>query len=175
MNDAQMSSAALRQIVLPIVELTPESFAPFGQVIATSADGKIYDAEDAQLELGRGIPRFYIMSLKHRPLSFHSITRHLLVTQCLASVGGKPWLVAVAPPVDPDTVTAKPDPALIKAFRVPGDQGIKLHRSTWHAGPFFDAPELAFFNLELSDTNKVDHHSCRLDREFGLEFRFAGG
>lgn len=175
MNDAQMSSAAMREILLPVLELTPESFAPFGQLIAASRDGKVYDEEDAQLELGRGIPRFYIMTLKHRPLSFHSITRHLLVTQCLASVGGKPWLVAVAPPVDPDNVAAQPDPGQIKAFRVPGDKGIKLHRSTWHAGPFFDAPELAFFNLELSDTNKVDHHSCRLDHAFGVGFRFAEG
>jgi ureidoglycolate lyase len=175
MNDVQMSSATLRQIVLPVLELTPEAFAPFGQVIAASADGKLYDAEDAQLELGRGIPRFYIMSLKHRPLAFQSITRHLLVTQCLASVGGTPWLVAVAPPLDPDNEAGRPDPAKITAFRVPGAKGIKLHRSTWHAGPFFDTPQLDFFNLELSDTNKIDHHSCRLDREFGLEFRFAEG
>ena len=173
MNDAHSSAATLRQIILPVLELTPDAFAPFGQVIAASTDGKVYDDEDAQLDLARGTPRFYILSLKHRPLTFQVITRHLQVTQCLASVGGKPWLVAVAPPADPDTVAARPDPAKITAFRVPGTSGIKLHRSTWHAGPFFDTPQADFFNLELSDTNKIDHHSCRLDREFGLEFRFA--
>jgi len=159
-------------IDLPVHELTPAAFAPFGQVVAPSADGKNFDAEDAQLELSRGTPRFYIMSLDHRDLTFTVITRHLSVTQVLASVGGKPWLIAVAPPNDPDDKTKMPDPARIMAFRVPGTLAIKLHRSTWHAGPFFDGPTCDFFNLELSDTNVTDHFSCRLDQTYGMAFRF---
>jgi ureidoglycolate hydrolase len=95
------------------------------------------------------------------------------VTQVLASVGGKPWLIAVAPPQDPDDPAKMPDPAAIKAFRIPGTVAIKLHRSTWHAGPFFEDAQVDFFNLELSDTNQTDHFSCQLDRTYGLEFRFA--
>jgi hypothetical protein len=30
-----------------------------------------------------------------------------------------------------------------------------------------------FFNLELADTNEVDHHTVALDREFGVGFEFA--
>jgi len=163
----------LSVVALPVHPLEPAAFAPFGQIVAATFDGKPFDQEDAQLELGRGIPRFYIMSLSHRALSFRSITRHLAVTQLLAAVGGQPWLIAVAPPEHPDDPAGMPAPDAIKAFRVPGNVAIKLHRSTWHAGPFFEAPQVGFFNLELSDTNQTDHFSCPLDRTYGLEFRFA--
>jgi ureidoglycolate lyase len=96
------------------------------------------------------------------------------VTQCLASVGGKPWLLAVAPPNDPDNPKGEPDLDKIVGFRIPGDVGVKLHRSTWHAGPYFDGPRADFFNLELADTNKVDHFSVRLDRLHGVELGFSG-
>ncbi len=165
---------SVQEITLPVNALTPEAFAPFGQVIAPSLDGKPYGSDDAELDLGRGIPRFYILSLKPRPSAFSLITRHLAVTQCLASVGGRPWLIAVAPPEAPDDPSARPDPAAITAFLVPGTVGVKLHRSTWHAGPFFDGGGLDFFNLELADTNKVDHFSCRLDAVFGKSYRFEG-
>ena len=114
------------------------------------------------------------MRLHRRPPGFRHITRHLNVTQCLASVGGKDWLIAVAPPNDPDNPEAMPDPAAIRAFRVPGTAAIELHRSTWHAGPFFEDPTMDFFNLELADTNQVDHHNCQLDQRFGVVMRFAG-
>lgn len=73
----------------------------------------------------------------------------------------------------PDDPAGEPDPAAIKAFRVPGTAAIELHRSTWHAGPFFDDPTMDFFNLELADTNQVDHHNCMLDQRFGVVMRFA--
>ena len=61
----------------------------------------------------------------------------------------------------------------IKAFRIPGDVAIKLHRGSWHAGPFFEDDEINFFNLELADTNEVDHQTCYLDQEFGTVFEFV--
>lgn len=163
----------MKTIELMLQPLNSETFSPFGQVISTSADGKPFGADDAQLEF-HGTPRFYILALKHREPRFRHITRHLKVTQCLASVGAKPWFLAVAPPNDPDNADAMPDPASIAAFWVPGHVAVKLHRSSWHAGPFFSEPTLDFFNLELSDTNKTDHFSCQLDRQFGIEFAFGG-
>ena len=77
-----------------------------------------------------------------------------------------------APLYGPDDLAAMPDPAGIKAFRISGPVGIKLHRGTWHAGPFFTAPEMDFLNLELSDTNEADHVNCHLARDHGVSFRF---
>ncbi|MEL7086194.1 MAG: ureidoglycolate lyase [Cyanobacteria bacterium P01_A01_bin.3] len=151
---------------LPAIPITPENFAPFGQVITASEDGTSYSAEDAQLSLDRGIPRFYIMRLHHRGLSFTTITRHMQCTQCLGSLEGQPWMLGVAPP----SSGSQPDLNSIQAFRIPGNCFIKLNLGTWHAGPYFIAESVDFYNLELSDTNVVDHDTTDLKAAFGLEF-----
>ena len=166
-------TAAMPQIVvreIAVNGLTPESFAPFGQVIAPAGDGAPFGPADAQLDLRRGTPRFYIMRLPRRGLRFKQITRHRDVTQCLAAVGGKAWVIAVAPPGEVEDPRAQPALDDIKAFKVPGDVAIKLHRGSWHAGPLFEDDEISFFNLELADTNEVDHHTCHLDQQFGTVF-----
>jgi ureidoglycolate lyase len=173
MEAVKVAPRSLKVIDLPVNPLEASAFAPFGQIIGPSKDGRPFGPEDAQLELSRGIPRFYIMSLRQREYRFQHITRHLNVTQCLASVGGKPWLLAVAPPNDPDDIAKMPDPMQIRAFKVPGTVAVKLHRSTWHIGPFCLEPNVDFFNLELADTNQVDHTSCHLDRDYGMEFRLV--
>lgn len=170
--NAPDAAATARLIELPVEAITTGGFAPFGTLIDTAEDGKLFGPDEAQLVLDRGTPRFYIMNLSNRPMGFRHITRHLAVTQCLASVGGKPWVIAVAPPDSPDDPAGEPDVAAIRAFRVEGDQAIMLHRGTWHVGPFFAEPKLGFFNLELADTNQVDHHNCYLDRRFGVRFEF---
>ena len=174
MNDVLDGAAVgARVIDLPVQPITAAAFAPFGTLIEPCEDGKMFGPDEAQLVLDRGTPRFYIMRLYRRPPGFRQITRHLAVTQCLASVGGGSWIIAVAPPRDPDDAAAEPDPAAIRAFDVPGNVAISLHRSTWHAGPFFDAPNMDFYNLELADTNQVDHHNCLLDKRYGVVMRFA--
>lgn len=55
---AQMERRQEEKVVkLRAVEATPESFAPFGQVIGASPDGDEFGPHDAQLDLSRGIPR----------------------------------------------------------------------------------------------------------------------
>ena len=164
----------MRPVHLSVTPLSPTTFSAFGQVITTSTDGTPFGPSDAQLVLSNGTPRLYIMRLKSRGLAFDRITRHVRVTQCLAAIGGGEWLLAVAPPLAPDDRAAMPDPAAIRAFRISGPVGIKLHRGTWHAGPFFTAPEMDFLNLELADTNEADHVNCHLARDHGVSFRFEG-
>lgn len=44
--------------------------------------------------------------------------------------------------------------------RIPPGNFIKLHAGTWHAGPLFEGEDsMAFYNLELSDTNVTDHNT----------------
>src|SRR6267378_4279412 len=103
MNDA----GTLSRHMLDVRELTPEAFAPYGQVIAPLRTGgqgaeTRYDPEasasEAKLLLGNGEPRLWIMHLPHVGLGFSRIARHRRVTQCLGSLGGKEWLIGVAPP-----------------------------------------------------------------------------
>ncbi|MBD1925951.1 ureidoglycolate lyase [Trichocoleus sp. FACHB-90] len=146
------TSKTIQQLQAQLI--TPENFRPYGQVISASVDGKNYDTEDAQLNLQNGIPRFYIMRLHHKGRKFHTITRHTQCTQCLGSLEGKDWLIAVAPPNNDADKPALED---IAAFRIPGNCFIKLEIGTWHAGPYFEHEFVDFYNLELSDTNIVDH------------------
>ncbi|WP_288336215.1 ureidoglycolate lyase [uncultured Gordonia sp.] len=160
-------NAAVTTYRLPIRTLTEEAFAPFGVVLSAVPDGAPPPAGERVLDLSRGRPRFYVMELKDRPAQFSSITRHRGVTQSLAAVGGSPWLLAVAPPGDVDDPDARPTHDQIAVFRVPGDVAVLMYRGTWHAGPFFSGECMSFFNLELDDTNVVDHQSCSFD---GLDF-----
>jgi ureidoglycolate hydrolase len=166
--DAGGKPVERRKIELTVA--TPESFAPYGQVIMPMEDGLPFGPGDAQLDLSQGTPRFYSMQLHNRGKVFRHITRHRLVTQCLGSMLGSSWMLGVAAPT-PDA--ARPDLKTLQAFVVPGDRFLKLAKGTWHAGPYFSAPTALFYNLELSDTNDVDHETCHLPEIWGLEFEFA--
>jgi ureidoglycolate hydrolase len=153
--------------------ITREAFAPFGDLIAPMEDGVPFGVGDAALDLSRGTPRLYIMRLPPKGRVFHQITRHRNVTQCLAAMGGKSWLLAVAPPKQLDDPAAEPALEDIAAFAIPGTVAVKLNRGTWHAGPFFENEDIDFLNLELADTNEVDHQNSYLAKRFGFALRFA--
>jgi ureidoglycolate hydrolase len=110
------------------------------------------------------------MRLHCRGRKFHTITRHIQCTQCLGSLEGKDWLIAVAPPNNNVN-----EPALkeIVAFRVPGNCFIKLEVGTWHAGPYFEHEFVDFYNLELADTNVVDHFTHNFLKSPQLEFEIV--
>lgn len=162
LNESALAEPALWRV--SVQPITSEAFHPFGQVIFASEDGQRFGEQDAQLRLDQGIPRFYIMRLRHRGRRFSKITRHLQCTQCLGALEGRSWLLAVAPPGE----AARPHPSDIQAFEIPGNCFVKLEMGTWHAGPYFDADAVEFYNLELSDTNEVDHDTCDLQKSYGL-------
>ncbi|MDB5405848.1 MAG: ureidoglycolate hydrolase [Rhodospirillales bacterium] len=170
---SDLRTQAERVVELALTPLTRDAFAPFGDLIEPTEDGVPFGPDDACLDLSQGTPRFYIMRLPARGLVFRRITRHRCTTQCLAALEGKSWLIAVAPPRDIDDPAAEPTLEEIKAFRVPGNMAIKLHRGTWHAGPSFAEGEIDFVNLELADTNEVDHQNSMLAERFGFALRFA--
>ncbi|XWS07897.1 hypothetical protein CRYUN_Cryun41cG0031800 [Craigia yunnanensis] len=170
------------------IEATQESFKDYGQVIEVSSDGEEFGPNDAQLDLTKGIPRFYIMHLQDRPLEFSTITHHASVTQCLGSIGGHVWYLGIAKPSMMDSKEVKSDngkipvqshcghfyvpPAIdgVRVFRIAGPKFLKLNRGTWHAGPLFKADAMDFYNLELSNTNVVDHTMHDFIKENGVIF-----
>ena len=150
-------------------EITSDNFRPFGQLISAGKDGKKYDLDDAQLSLENGTPRFYIMRLNQKGLKFTKITRHVQCTQCLGSLEGKEWLMAVAPPCTEEA----PKLEDVVAFKIPGNCFIKLEAGTWHAGPYFEQDFVDFYNLELSDTNVVDHFTHDFAKSHNLELEIV--
>src|SRR5512147_3208962 len=169
----------MRELTVTTIRAKPlaaKLFAPYGEVIYPRAAGTQFDinpydpetgTEEASLILTNGTPRLWIMHLKKNALVFRKLARHRRVTQCLGSLQGKEWFVAVAPPNDPGDGTC-PELAGMAAFRIPGDCVIKLHVGTWHAGPQFLHDECLFFNLEILDTNKRDFESFDLPNEFRI-------
>ena len=58
----------------------------------------------------------------------------------------------------------------LQAFKIPHGKFVKLHAGTWHAGPLFQEPDqMDFYNLELKDTNVVDHNIHVYSRD-GLQY-----
>ncbi|KAL1211151.1 hypothetical protein V5N11_008609 [Cardamine amara subsp. amara] len=175
-----MSESPVEVNLIPI-EATPESFRDYGQVIEASSDGDKFGPNDAQLDLSRGTPRFYIMRLKDRSFRFSKITHHANVTQCLGSIGGHVWYLGVAKPslIEDDKVEsgsghlyALPTVEEVRVFRVSGPKFIKFNRGTWHDGPLFRESSMDFYNLELSNTNVVDHTVHDFVKKNGVIFRF---
>lgn len=160
------------QRVLPVRTATPETFSPYGYVVS-GREAASHGPEDEALDLSAGRPRFYILRLPKRGRVFRDIARHCRVTQCLAAVGGAPWLLGVAPPRDLDDPRATPVLEEIEAFEVPGDVFVLLHRGTWHAGPYFEEARRDFFDLELQDTNDNDLTNVDLEGTFGVTFAFG--
>ena len=151
--------------------VTAEGFARFGRLVGPLPDGAGYEAglaagREARLVLDRGQPRFYIMRLPAKGLGFDRITHHKACTQCLGGLGPEPWYMAVA-----EASEVGPSETDLHAFRIPPGVFVQLDEGTWHAGPLFGGnAERDFYNLELTDTNQVDHHNHVYGRE-GLTFK----
>jgi ureidoglycolate lyase len=123
--------------LLPARSITPENFAPYGDVLnaqghvsrdinaGTSARAEMPDPE--LLEQG-GRPSLSIFRARAATLPFTAtlLERHRLGSQSFIPLGGTAFAVLVALGED------KPDPASLAAFLVDGRSGITLRRDTWH-------------------------------------------
>jgi ureidoglycolate lyase len=123
-------------------ELTPEPltaavFAPFGRVIEASDAAVKLDINqghavryerlaDVDVEEGGGTGA--ISLFRAQPLAepvLKVFERHPLGSQSFVPLGGRPYLVAVAP-------AGAFDPAAVRVFRAEGHQGVHYAKGTWH-------------------------------------------
>lgn len=120
-----------------IEPLTPEAFAPFGQVIQIEGahhypinQGKTERFHDlARIELGGVHARPLISIFRGQPyalpLSLTLVERHPLGSQAFYPLQPRPFLVIVAP--DKGGVPDRP-----RAFRTAIGQGVNIAMHTWH-------------------------------------------
>ena len=137
--------------------LTPEAFAPFGQVIATG---------DMVMELREG-ERFHlnVLSYDRHPLVCDHLNRHHRATQALVALAGRPTLVVVAP-AELDFST-RDHLAAVRAFVCDGTAGINIALSTWHWGPYPLMDHVDLVNVQgaaFAQDNEVAH----LQRDLGV-------
>lgn len=116
--------------------LTPEAFAPFGDVLAaTGAPDRIINAgmcgrfhDRARLDFGpegrAGVSIFKAIP-RALPYVFDLLERHPEGSQCFVPMTADPFLVIVAP-------DAAGKPGQPRAFLTDGAQAINFHRGTWH-------------------------------------------
>ena len=112
--------------------LTPEAFAPFGEVLDATGDFRLINEgmcqrhhDRARLDFGpEGRAGISVFRAQPRvlPYSFDLIERHPDGCQAFLPMTENPFLVIVS--TGPE---AKP-----QAFLTSGAQGINLHRGTWH-------------------------------------------
>lgn len=130
-----------RTIDLLIETASPKAVAPFGQIAGTNSTPQLMpiDFYKGAVEVGQAV-RFHCdhpveltpARIDLRPGEVRFMERHFQHTQAFIPVGGKPYIVVVAPPTDGEL----PDLAAARAFRFDGSQSFVMHVGTWHEFPF---------------------------------------
>ncbi len=177
-------------IEIPIELLTPEAFAPFGQVIGERDDPPLFQGGNAttwgvDFEID-GKMELHFARFEYQPaLEFSLIERHFAVTQSFIPLNNDASVTVFAPPTDPDDASAIPRPEDLRAFYIDGARGVMMWKGTWHSSRFpARAPAATFAFLtdahttaELSEmlagkpgklTQLVDY-----DERFGQRFRLS--
>ena len=114
--------------------LTPEAFAPFGDVLAATGDFSLineglcrrhHDRATLDIHAGRAGISIFDAVPRQLPYDFDLVERHPDGSQAFLPMTAHPFLVIVA--ADQGGTPGQP-----LAFLTDGTQGINLHRGTWH-------------------------------------------
>lgn len=123
---------------LRLQALTPEAFAPFGDVIGIEGrEAELINygltrkyADLATIDVGRDGGRPAVHLYRSRPVALplrvEVMERHPLGSQAFVPLHGRPFIVIVAPAGD------APERDAIRAFLTDGTQGVNLARGVWH-------------------------------------------
>jgi ureidoglycolate lyase len=165
-REAQLAQPAISTIhrvpeprshVVRAEPLTPEAFAPFGQVVKEG---------DMMMELrGEEVFHLNVLHYERAELRCDHLNRHHRATQALVALAGKPTLLVVAPE-ELDFSTAD-HLSSVRAFVCDGSAGVNLALGTWHWGPYPILDYVDLVNVQgknFSTDNEVAH----LERDLGV-------
>ena len=148
----------IRAITLDIQKMTPEAFAPYGQII--NARGQV------ELDLDGGNASFVAQTVEARPFLFSFLGRHQRTEQVFVPMGGTRSVIAVAPPCE--NGTASPNVERMAAFLVDGSFAFKLHRGSWHTSAFPLDECSTFMVLDRENTLEEDYDLRDLAATLGV-------
>ena len=124
---------------LSVAPLTPDAFAPFGEVIsiATARDSypinlgttmRFHDISrvDVADEGGAPIISIFRGTPRQKPIEIKMMERHPLGSQAFMPLSGQKFLIVVASGTD------DPDPENLRAFLSDGTQGVTYAKNVWH-------------------------------------------
>lgn len=124
---------------VPVLRLTSEAFAPFGQVISADTAVRRYwinegTAErfhdlariDTTREAGRPVLSLFRAQPRQLPLRVVALERHRLGSQAFVPLGAQRFLVLVA------ASGAVPKAEDLRCFLAEAGQGVNFDAGTWH-------------------------------------------
>lgn len=171
---------------LPFETVTAENFAPFGQVLTDAGRTRLpINTYGSSLDLYReGFQsdqptEWFIVRGKNRGTQVLFLERHQQLTQTFIPVGGNGFHTIVAPP---NCREENGFPALseLRAFYVPGDSAIQIHRATWHENPMPERDNTLLLvtshaNLTLAHQQSPDPRLAALPLDLERRWFKAGG
>lgn len=153
--------------VIKAVPLTPEAFAPWGQVLASNGDAAQRDEFAASTDNLRAHAKLNVtfMRVAQRAPLIKAVERHPHSMQLFVPMNGARYLVAVCPAL-PD---GGPDIHGIRAFVADGGQAVNYDAGAWH-GPLcvLDRPG-DFTMLRHDDGGPEDTELVTLDEVIEVE------
>jgi ureidoglycolate lyase len=166
--------------------LTAEAFAPFGQVLTEEGRKRLpINTYGDKLDLYReGFEsdqpiEWFIVNGRPRWNGVLFLERHMQLSQTFIPVGGKAFYTVVAAPnaVDGDGFISTNE---LRAFLVPGDAAIQIHRGTWHENPMPLADNTRLLvtshaNLTLAHQQSPDPKLKALPLDLERRWYKAGG
>jgi ureidoglycolate lyase len=134
-----MADGGSRRRTIELETATPERLEAFGWMLASRADVpsrrlNFYPGEmrspcsfviDSEADIS-------VVRLEARAFELVYMERHWKHTQAFLPLGGKPFVLAMAPPAEGDTPTLES----IRAFRFDGASGFCMRIGCWHEFPF---------------------------------------
>lgn len=154
---------------LPIQDLTPESFAPYGLVIEqpqrtedATGPGWQWWAENVKLKGGDRPYAVGYLYLTLTDLRFDWAERHMQSDELITPLGGD-CLVYVGPADHPSLPERMPDLEQFKVFRVCQGQAVLLHPGVWHGAPLAIDQPLTAMVLLLQNTGNQDLYVQRFE------------
>lgn len=112
--------------------LTPEAFAPFGEVLEVPAEaGRLYYERALATSRPGAWPSLSLTMKEPHPggaLRVHQMERHAFSSQSFIPLGPVRWLVIVAP----HAAEGGPDMARAEAFVASHGQGVTYGADVWH-------------------------------------------
>ncbi|MCL4560041.1 MAG: ureidoglycolate lyase [Chloroflexi bacterium] len=147
---------------IKVQTLSPESFAPFGEVIARperlrDAAGPSWTwwAENAYLPADQRAYGVGYLDLQLSTWQFDWAERHMQSVEVLIPTGGD-CLVYVAPPDNLDEPGKSPLEDQYRVFRVIEGQGVILKKGVWHGAPLALDKPIKVIVLLLQGTGERD-------------------
>ncbi|MFN0086806.1 MAG: ureidoglycolate lyase [Blastocatellia bacterium] len=155
---ATLDEKLIRTICLTVQPMTPETFAPYGDMIG--------ERGEIELDLGGGRASVSAQTVEARPLAFDFLGRHERTEQVFSPLGAVKSIIAVAPPSEENTQL--PDLRRMAAFLVDGTRAFKLHRGCWHTSVFPLADRATFLVMDREGTLEEDFDLRDLKTSLGV-------